>query len=54
MMEGFSQIMILEATAEYLKIGISTFYRRQEEGKIPAVEIEFIDNNMEVQKAVYP
>ncbi len=38
-MEGFSEIMALEETAKYLKIGKSTFYKMAREGKIPAVKI---------------
>lgn len=40
MMEGFSEIMTLEETAKYLKIGKSTLYKMAREGKIPAVKIE--------------
>ena len=39
MMEGFGEIMTLEETAKYLKIGKSTLYRMVREGKIPAVKI---------------
>jgi len=39
MMEGFSEIMTLEETAKYLKIGKSTLYKMAREGKIPAVKI---------------
>lgn len=39
MMEGFSEIMTLEETAKYLKIGKSTLYKMVREGKIPAVKI---------------
>ncbi len=45
MMEGFEEIMTLEETAKYLKIGKSTLYKMAREGKIPAVEIEFGGNN---------
>ena len=38
-MEGFSEIMTLEETAKYLKIGKSTLYKMAREGKIPAVKI---------------
>ncbi len=39
MMEGFSEIMTLEETAKYLKIGKSTLYKMAREGKISAVKI---------------
>ncbi|MBC7333744.1 MAG: helix-turn-helix domain-containing protein [Actinobacteria bacterium] len=39
MMEGFSEIMTLEETAKYLKIGKSTLYKMAREDKIPAVKI---------------
>jgi excisionase family DNA binding protein len=39
MMEDFSEIMTLEETAKYLKIGKSTLYKMAREGKIPAVKI---------------
>jgi excisionase family DNA binding protein len=39
MMEGFGEIMTLEETARYLKIGKSTLYKMAREGKIPAVKI---------------
>jgi excisionase family DNA binding protein len=39
MMEGFGEIMTLEETAKYLKIGKSTLYKMVREGKIPAVKI---------------
>ena len=39
MMEGFSEIMTLEETAKYLKIGKSTLYKMARKGKIPAVKI---------------
>lgn len=39
MMEGSSEIMTLEETAKYLKIGKSTLYKMVREGKIPAVKI---------------
>ena len=38
-MEGFSEIMILEETAKYLKIGKSTLYKMARGGKIPTVKI---------------
>ncbi|MDL1971117.1 MAG: helix-turn-helix domain-containing protein [Candidatus Desulfofervidaceae bacterium] len=38
-MEGFGEIMTLEETAKYLKIGKSTLYKMAREGKIPAVKI---------------
>ena len=40
MMEGFGEIMTLEETAKYLKIGKFTLYKMAREGKIPAVEIK--------------
>jgi len=39
MMKGFGEIMTLEETAKYLKIGNSTLYKMTREGKIPAVKI---------------
>ncbi len=39
MVEGLSEIMTLEETAKYLKIGKSTLYKMVREGKIPAVKI---------------
>ncbi len=39
MMEGFGEIMTLEETAKYLKIGKSTLYKMAREGEIPAVKI---------------
>ena len=39
MIDGFSEIMTLEETAKYLKIGKSTLYKMAREGKIPAVKI---------------
>ncbi len=39
MMEVFTEIMTLEETARYLKIGKSTLYKMAREGKIPAVKI---------------
>ena len=39
MMQNFSEIMTLEETAKYLKIGKSTLYKMAREGKIPAVKI---------------
>ena len=39
MVKGFEEIMTLEETAKYLKIGKSTFYKMAREGKIPAVKI---------------
>ncbi len=40
MMEGVSEIMTLEESAKYLKIGKSTLYKMVREGKIPAVKIK--------------
>ena len=39
MIEWFSEIMTLEETAKYLKIGKSTLYKMARKGKIPAVKI---------------
>ena len=39
MKNNFSEIMTLEETAKYLKIGKSTLYKMAREGKIPAVKI---------------
>ena len=39
MMEGFGEIMTLEETAKYLKIGKSTLYKMARGGKIPTVKI---------------
>ena len=39
MKEKFSEIMTLEETAQYLKLGKSTLYKMAREGKIPAVKI---------------
>jgi len=39
MIDRFSEIMTLEETAKYLKIGKSTLYKMAREGKIPAVKI---------------
>ncbi|WP_281178324.1 helix-turn-helix domain-containing protein [Candidatus Desulfofervidus auxilii] len=39
MMQNFSEIMTLEETAKYLRIGKSTLYKMAREGKIPAVKI---------------
>jgi len=39
MMEGFGEIMTLEETAKYLKIGKSTLYKMARERKIPGVKI---------------
>lgn len=39
MMVGFREIMTLEETTEYLKIGKSTLYKMAKEGKTPAVKI---------------
>jgi len=41
-MEGFGEIMTLEETAKYLKIGKSTLYKMARDGKIPAVKIKRI------------
>jgi excisionase family DNA binding protein len=39
MVERFSEIMTLEETAKYLKIGKSTLYKMVRKGKIPAAKI---------------
>jgi predicted DNA-binding transcriptional regulator AlpA len=39
-MEVFSEIMTLEETAKYLKLGKSTLYKMARESKIPAVRKE--------------
>ncbi len=39
MMQNFSEIMTLEETAKYLRIGKSTLYKMAREDKIPAVKI---------------
>jgi len=53
MMEGFSEIMTLEETAKYLKIGKSTLYKVVREGKIPAVKIELGRNNKVIIRLRY-
>mgnify|MGYP000667840046 CR=1 FL=1 len=40
MMEGFPEIMSLEETAKYLKIGKSTLYKMAWEGRSPVFEIK--------------
>ena len=40
MREGFGEIMTLEETAKYLKIGKSTLYKMAREGKIPAFSLK--------------
>ncbi len=49
MMEGFSEIMTIEETAKYLKIGKSTLYKMAREGKIPAVKIMFGKKESEIE-----
>ncbi len=39
--DGFAEIMILEETKKYSKIGKSTFYRMEMESKISGVKVEF-------------
>ena len=39
MIEGFGEIMTLEETAKYLKIGKSTLYKMARKGKIPKKNI---------------
>ena len=53
MMEGFGEIMTLEETAKYLKIGKSTLYKMAREGKIPAVKIELGRNNKVIIRLPY-
>ena len=53
MMEGFSEIMTLEETAKYLKIGKSTLYKMAKEGKIPAVKIEIGKNDKIIIRIPY-
>ena len=53
MMEGFGEIMTLEETAKYLKIGKSTLYKMAQEGKIPAVKIEPGRNNKIIIRIPY-
>ena len=53
MMEGFSEIMTLEETAKYLKIGKSTLYKVAREGKIPAVKIKFKRNRKIINRLPY-
>jgi len=52
MMEGFSEIMILEETSKYFKIGKSTLYKRAREGEIPVVNIIHIPYNQDLIKKV--
>ncbi|MDL1971112.1 MAG: helix-turn-helix domain-containing protein [Candidatus Desulfofervidaceae bacterium] len=52
-MEGFGEIMTLEETAKYLKIGKSTLYKMAREGKIPAVKIKPGENNKVVIQVPY-
>ena len=53
MMEGFGEIMTLEETAKYLKIGKSTLYKMAREGKIPSVKIEFGKDNKVIIRVPY-
>jgi len=53
MREGFSEIMTLEETAKYLKIGKSTLYKMAKEGKIPAVKIEIGKNDKIIIRIPY-
>jgi len=39
MMQNFSEIMTLEETAKYLRIGKSTLYKMAREGEVPAIKI---------------
>ncbi|MDL1971312.1 MAG: phage integrase N-terminal SAM-like domain-containing protein [Candidatus Desulfofervidaceae bacterium] len=52
-MGGFSEIMTLEETAKYLKIGKSAPCKMAREGKIPAVEIEPGRNNKIIIRIPY-
>jgi len=51
MMEGFGEIMTLEETTKYLKIGKSTLYKMAREGKIPAVKIEIGEKEIHGHKS---
>ena len=53
MIEGFGEIMTLEETAKYLKIGKSTLYKMAKEGKIPAVKIEIGKNDKIIIRIPY-
>ena len=53
MKEGFSEIMTLEETARYLKIGKSSLYKMAGKGKIPAVKIEIGKNNKVIIRIPY-
>ncbi|RLI52869.1 MAG: hypothetical protein DRP09_17035 [Candidatus Thorarchaeota archaeon] len=53
MKEGFSEIMTLEETARYLKIGKSTLYKMARKGKIPAVKIEIGKNDEVIIRIPY-
>jgi len=53
MMEGFGEIMTLEETAKYLKIGKSTLYKMAREGKIPVVKVEFGKDNKVIIRVPY-
>lgn len=52
-MEEFSEIMILEEPAKYLKTGKSTLYKMSREGKIPAVKVEIGKNNKVIIRLPY-
>ena len=39
MMQNFPEIMTLEETAKYLRIGKSTLYKMAREGEVPAIKI---------------
>jgi len=49
MMEGFGEIMTLEGTAKYLKIGKSTLYKMAREGKIPGVKESWHRNSETIE-----
>ncbi|MDK2946812.1 MAG: hypothetical protein PWQ85_1607 [Geotoga sp.] len=49
----FWKIMTLEETAKNLKIGKSTFYKMIIERKIPAVKIEFDNDNKVIIRVPY-
>jgi integrase/recombinase XerD len=53
MIVGFSEIMTLEETVKYLKIGKSTIYKMAREGKIPAVKIEVGKDNKVIIRVPY-
>jgi len=52
-MEGFEEIMTIEETAKYLKIGKSILYKMAREGKILAMKIEFWKNGNMIIRIPY-